>query len=666
MPSINNLPPLTNVTGTVAFPVVDYSVDPDATKRATFLQFRDYLETTAAVKSVAGRIGVITLSTSDIAGLNIISWQGIQPATANAVGGVKIGGGLNVTSSGTLSLNTSTLISTAVSIITTATANTLGAIKIGANLSVSGDGTLSATSAYTLTTATTSTLGGVKIGNGIAINNGVISTTPLTTATTSTLGGIIVGTGLTIDNSGVLSAGFLSANLNERFLNLNFSNNLGYISTGGGLPQDAGIAGISIRRDANPEFTAPSFTFNDNYYITDGTTSTRGIWATTIGFYSGSGLSTNYLRVYPGTAELNIFGSNDPTAVMSVKGTTNYEDQVTHDDHIPNKKYVDISITSATSTTATSTTLGGVKIGSGITADGDGTISVISYTLTTATDSLLGGVKIGSGINAEGDGTISVTPYTLNTATTSVLGGVKIGAGVTIDVDGTISVTPSGGSLSISDEGSNLSTSVSSINFIGEGVTATNVSNAITVRIDGGGGGGGATFTGGAVVNSTQFLNATASSSSSTGAVSIVGGIGVGGNVYVNNYVTANGVTATSVLINGVTAATSTTGALVVAGGVSVGGSVYVANTVTAVTFANAGAGTPTIQSPSSIILDAQTEVKVLGSPFTLWSRTVAQLLVTSATAGAMAYCTDESGGAVPVFYDGSNWRRVTDRNIIS
>ena len=666
MPSINNLPPLTNVTGTVAFPVVDYSVDPDATKRATFLQFRDYLETTAAVKSVAGRIGVITLSTSDIAGLNIISWQGIQPATSNTVGGVKIGGGLNVTSSGTLSLNTSTLISTAVSIITTATANTLGAIKIGANLSVSGDGTLSATSAYTLTTATTSTLGGVKIGNGITINDGVISTTPLTTATTSTLGGIIVGTGLTVDNSGVLSAGILNANLEQRFLNLNFSNNLGYISTGGGEPSTAGLAGIGIRRDANYSFTAPSFVFNDNYYITDGTTSTRGIWATTIGYYSGSGLSTNYLRVFPGTAELNIFGSNDPTAVMSVKGTTDYENQVIHDDHIPNKKYVDISITSATSTTATSTTLGGVKIGSGITADGDGTISVISYTLTTATDSLLGGVKIGSGITADGDGTISVATYTLNTATTSVLGGVKIGAGVTIDVDGTISVTPSGGSLSISDEGNNLSTTVSSINFIGDGVTATNVSNAITVRIDGGGGGGGATFTGGAVVNSTQFLNATASSSSSTGAVSIVGGLGVGGNVYVNNYVTANGVTATSVLINGVTAATSTTGALVVAGGISVGESVYVANTVTAVTFANAGAGTPTIQSPSSIILDAQTEVKVLGSPFTLWSRTVAQLLVTSTTAGAMAYCTNESGGAVPVFYDGSDWRRVTDRNIIS
>jgi hypothetical protein len=34
---------------------------------------------------------------------------------------------------------------------------------------------------------------------------------------------------------------------------------------------------------------------------------------------------------------------------------------------------------------------------------------------------------------------------------------------------------------------------------------------------------------------------------------------------------------------------------------------------------------------------------------------------------GMQAFCTDEAGGAVPVFFDGAgNWRRCTDRNIIS
>lgn len=31
-----------------------------------------------------------------------------------------------------------------------------------------------------------------------------------------------------------------------------------------------------------------------------------------------------------------------------------------------------------------------------------------------------------------------------------------------------------------------------------------------------------------------------------------------------------------------------------------------------------------------------------------------------------IAYCTDEAGGAIPVFYDGTNWRRVSDRAIAS
>ncbi len=36
----------------------------------------------------------------------------------------------------------------------------------------------------------------------------------------------------------------------------------------------------------------------------------------------------------------------------------------------------------------------------------------------------------------------------------------------------------------------------------------------------------------------------------------------------------------------------------------------------------------------------------------------------TTAAAGAEAFCTNETGGAVPVFSDGTNWRRVTDRTI--
>ena len=40
--------------------------------------------------------------------------------------------------------------------------------------------------------------------------------------------------------------------------------------------------------------------------------------------------------------------------------------------------------------------------------------------------------------------------------------------------------------------------------------------------------------------------------------------------------------------------------------------------------------------------------------------------LPTTVVAGAQAFCTNETGGAVNVFYDGTNWRRCTDRAVAS
>jgi hypothetical protein len=60
----------------------------------------------------------------------------------------------------------------------------------------------------------------------------------------------------------------------------------------------------------------------------------------------------------------------------------------------------------------------------------DATIQTTAY-LGTATATTVGGVKVGSGINLAGDGTISVTPYTLTSATSTTLGGVKVGPGST-------------------------------------------------------------------------------------------------------------------------------------------------------------------------------------------------------------------------------------------
>lgn len=56
-------------------------------------------------------------------------------------------------------------------------------------------------------------------------------------------------------------------------------------------------------------------------------------------------------------------------------------------------------------------------------------------------------------------------------------------------------------------------------------------------------------------------------------------------------------------------------------------------------------------------------------NPLPLKAYAVADLtgaLAASLWTGALIYVTDETGGAVPVFSDGTNWRRVTDRTIAS
>jgi len=49
---------------------------------------------------------------------------------------------------------------------------------------------------------------------------------------------------------------------------------------------------------------------------------------------------------------------------------------------------------------------------------------------------------------------------------------------------------------------------------------------------------------------------------------------------------------------------------------------------------------------------------------FVLPSFTVEKLL--SGTAGEMVFVTNEVSGSVPAFYDGSNWRRLSDNQIVS
>ena len=63
--------------------------------------------------------------------------------------------------------------------------------------------------------------------------------------------------------------------------------------------------------------------------------------------------------------------------------------------------------------------------------------------------------------------------------------------------------------------------------------------------------------------------------------------------------------------------------------------------------------------------LVVQLNDKLLGLQVQLPSYTVTTLPVVT-TAPGLIFVSDETGGAVPAFSDGTNWRRVTDRTIVS
>lgn len=62
-----------------------------------------------------------------------------------------------------------------------------------------------------------------------------------------------------------------------------------------------------------------------------------------------------------------------------------------------------------------------------------------------------------------------------------------------------------------------------------------------------------------------------------------------------------------------------------------------------------------------------QSVVKALtgGEPLPLASYTIAEL-PTPTSFPSIIYVSNESGGSVPAFSDGNNWRRVTDRAIVT
>lgn len=538
----------------------------------------------------------------------------LNTATASDIGLVKIGTGINVTTDGTISttpISSTTVaaglvVNSGILSVSTASTSTFGGVIIGNGLTANASGSVSVNTATTTTsgtvivgdglylnnvatvnliTASSTVLGGIKAGIGIAITaDGVMTVTTgtfaLQTATSVSLGGVKIGDNIDITQDGTISVPGFFTNTGIIF---NVSQTTGTFIQGGTGTQYQ-VGGIAIRRGTN---SVASFRYTDNYYINTSTnTGTQGIWiighADNTSTFGTNGLMVDSIRVSSTATELNIFGyNNSNTAVISVRGTTNYENRVTQDFHIPNKKYVDVRSTS----TATAVSVGVVKLGFGITAFGDGTINIGTATaanyglikvgtglainnnsvslaqtgllsVTTGTTSTIGGVKLGwpnaNGLFIDNSANTSTGIISILTATTTTIGGVKIGTGVAVNAGGFISLSAA-------------TTSTLGGIIVGSNM-AIDVGNALT-------------FAGGTVPNSVYFSNSTTATSTTTGTLVVQGGIGIGGQVFIGGDTRIAGITTVT---NTTSATSTTTGALQVVGGVGIGGDLFISGNITA------------------------------------------------------------------------------------
>ena len=149
---------------------------------------------------------------------------------------------------------------------------------------------------------------------------------------------------LTIDTGNQIGQLYLTGNLvvngtqtNVTSADLNIDDNIIVLNageTGAGVTLNQ--SGFRVERGSLPD---TQFLFDESISWNDPVTQTIKTGAFTLIDESGGNVGLNVRSIATGGGDL--FLINAGTGVVSVSGTNNYEDQVTDDDDIPNKAYVD-------------------------------------------------------------------------------------------------------------------------------------------------------------------------------------------------------------------------------------------------------------------------------------------------------------------------------------
>jgi len=290
-------------------------------------------------------------------------------------------------------------------------------INLGGTLT-SEQATLSTLQTYILTgnSSTATKLSPGAAINGVTFDGSAPITINPTAATSSSLGGVIVPatatSGIT-NSSGTISLASASSTqlgavkIDNSTITINGSSQIQYL-----LPQATNsiLGGVTV----------------------DGTTITAS--SGTISVPTATSGALGVVRVDGTTISVSSGIISVPTATTSALGLVRADNSsITISSGVLTATY------SYTLPAATGSALGGVIVQSAATSGLVNTLG--SIVLAQASSIQLGGVKIGSGISIAGDGTISAAVYSLPTATTSALGGVKVDGSTVVINSGTISAT---------------------------------------------------------------------------------------------------------------------------------------------------------------------------------------------------------------------------------
>lgn len=276
-----------------------------------------------------------------------------------------------------------------------ASSSTLGGVKIGSGLTVAADGTISAAAQYTLPTASSSVKGGIKVGTGLTMSSETLNHSNSITAkiaygststTASANGGSITVTDIKYDAQGHIT-GSTDRTITLSQTTYTLAGLMGSAAKGSATQpvywngsawtNTTYTLGKSVPADAK---------FTDTVYTLPTASSTLGGVKTTSTVSATTGLTA--CPIIDGVVYYK--DTNNTYTLAGLVGSTTIG-TATNPIYWDGTKFVKTTYT----------------LGKSVPADAKFTDTV--YTLPTASSSTLGGIKLGTGLTAAEDGTVNVS-----------------------------------------------------------------------------------------------------------------------------------------------------------------------------------------------------------------------------------------------------------------